>query len=499
MQGGRWFVEDDEGFIIIPTMSNIRGWQPDEVQTHNGLPPLAEAVRPDPIGVYNFQSVVPNTIDRRGSSPSSPTSSNSSLGGFQSDPFNEPPARRGDPAWIARPRNPFIIFRCEYSREHTKEGKRVRRPPGSQTEKTLSKRAAEAWHQLSPAEKNHYKERAEAEKEEHARRHPNYRFRPMKRNAAKKTGSVSRSNSQQMTSMPSEEKLPTMPSPHQSEPPLTAPPPPPPPPPLDNASIKARRRRSASVPSLPMGLYPLIHDHNLWSGEPRLEMKRSRSVMANRPQPIPFRTPGSGYESPSFDPRQLEVSIVIHGILITNTNQYVWQSHPSSGYYTPEEVFGTLQPASRGAFGFSGNFSAPGSPAILPSPLSQVSSPLAWMGDIPSNDSSPWASSPSIEMQGLSLQSSYPDFVGVEPIAPETFSTYPGNSDWDPATSYPLTMSAVNDLENPGGALFSPAVGYTDAPRVSYDLPPPYTSLDNHSAGQSQELMFPPDMEYLLP
>ena len=118
--------------------------------------------------------------------PTSPASSDSSFSHEGSIHSERDPPRKGDPAWIARPRNPFIIFRCEYSREHSRgDGKRVRRPPGSQpVEKTLSKRAAEAWHQLSPEEKNRFKELADMEKEEHARLYPNYRFKPMKRNTA---------------------------------------------------------------------------------------------------------------------------------------------------------------------------------------------------------------------------------------------------------------------------------------------------------------------------
>ncbi|KAF8655834.1 hypothetical protein AX16_002918 [Volvariella volvacea WC 439] len=89
--------------------------------------------------------------------------------------------KRGDPAWVARPRNPFIIFRCEYSQTHCREGKRIRRPPGAPPEKSLSKRAAEAWYVLPEEEKMKYKELADIEREEHAKMYPQYRFRPAKR------------------------------------------------------------------------------------------------------------------------------------------------------------------------------------------------------------------------------------------------------------------------------------------------------------------------------
>ncbi|PFH51546.1 hypothetical protein AMATHDRAFT_47060 [Amanita thiersii Skay4041] len=93
---------------------------------------------------------------------------------------------RGDPSWVARPRNAFIIFRCEYARLHSRMGKRIKRGTGAPTEKSLSKRAAEAWHQLSREEKNQFKVLADQERDEHARLHPDYRFRPMKRLAPRK-------------------------------------------------------------------------------------------------------------------------------------------------------------------------------------------------------------------------------------------------------------------------------------------------------------------------
>jgi hypothetical protein len=85
-----------------------------------------------------------------------------------------------DPSWVPRPRNAFIIFRCEYSREHSgvAAGATATTP---QSDKTLSKRAAEAWKQLPPSERERYKDLANKEKEEHARLNPNYRFRPVKR------------------------------------------------------------------------------------------------------------------------------------------------------------------------------------------------------------------------------------------------------------------------------------------------------------------------------
>ncbi|KIK94590.1 hypothetical protein PAXRUDRAFT_47613, partial [Paxillus rubicundulus Ve08.2h10] len=87
--------------------------------------------------------------------------------------------RSRDPSWIPRPRNAFIIFRCEYSREHTQSAQGQERDKFTNpTAKSLSKRAAEAWKQISGAEKDRYKLLAEREREEHARLYPSYRFRP---------------------------------------------------------------------------------------------------------------------------------------------------------------------------------------------------------------------------------------------------------------------------------------------------------------------------------
>lgn len=93
----------------------------------------------------------------------------------------EEPVTGGDPSWVARPRNAFIIFRCEYARRHSKLGRGVKRGTGPASEKSLSKRAGEAWHQLPREEKKRFKTLADQERSEHARLHPDYRFRPAKR------------------------------------------------------------------------------------------------------------------------------------------------------------------------------------------------------------------------------------------------------------------------------------------------------------------------------
>lgn len=95
--------------------------------------------------------------------------------------------RLRDPNWIPRPRNAFIIFRCEYAREH------ARYAPGEPTriltDKTLSKRAGDAWKKLPAAKRAIFKKRADVEREEHARQYPTYRFNPTRPSARSRSQS----------------------------------------------------------------------------------------------------------------------------------------------------------------------------------------------------------------------------------------------------------------------------------------------------------------------
>ncbi|KII89386.1 hypothetical protein PLICRDRAFT_29654 [Plicaturopsis crispa FD-325 SS-3] len=86
-----------------------------------------------------------------------------------------------NPDYVARPRNSFIIFRCEYSELNAIANvpAKARRPKHS--DKTLSKRAAEVWKTMSDAQKQPYHEMAQSERLEHAEKHPSYRFQPSKK------------------------------------------------------------------------------------------------------------------------------------------------------------------------------------------------------------------------------------------------------------------------------------------------------------------------------
>ena len=88
--------------------------------------------------------------------------------------------RQRDPDWVPRPRNAFIIFRCEYSRKHARDSNDAS-DKSNRSDKTLSKRAAEEWRCLPAEEREQYKILAEQEKAAHALQNPDYRFRPVRR------------------------------------------------------------------------------------------------------------------------------------------------------------------------------------------------------------------------------------------------------------------------------------------------------------------------------
>lgn len=302
----------------MSSLSRIFGWTPSRSE-ELVIPPRPIPPRSSSLRIFTTQSLHHKSVGRDQSSPANfevalpPSPSTSSLSPDSALRSEPEPLGRDDPDWVARPRNPFIIFRCEYSREHAKEGKRVRRPPGSQAEKTLSKRAAEAWHQLSAEEKNRFKKLADEEREAHARLHPNYRFKPVKRTTAKKRPV----NTLKLQSQPS--KLPTTSetiiAPIPRYPPLndaqdtSAALEPNDSPPLNMAAmVKVTRRRSASAPSLPLTQPPFKGSFNPRS--PRLKVKRSRSLMANRTSPIQTDQ-ASSYEDLSFDPGLFDVSSIL--------------------------------------------------------------------------------------------------------------------------------------------------------------------------------------------
>lgn len=264
----------------------ILGWKP---ATKDSAPVQIprETSRP-----FTFQYSNPDIANHSRSSSqsfeaSSPASSTTSS--FKASPSREresKPSKKNDPTWVARPRNPFIIFRCDFSREHAKDSETgAKRGAGASSDKTLSKRAGDAWHQLPDEEKNRYKILAEREKNEHARANPNYRFKPTKRTGdlrrVRTTGSLPLSRrtlktptSLSPTRVPVDQASvpgsPYLPSSYPSSPsPAT-------PTRTVVSSVKAQHRRSASMPVV-QG-HPFILPLSDIPKPLRPDIKRSKSI-----------------------------------------------------------------------------------------------------------------------------------------------------------------------------------------------------------------------------
>ncbi|KAH9483644.1 Repressor of filamentous growth 1 [Psilocybe cubensis] len=189
----------------MPSLSRVLGWAPPDNEDYLDVALSSSPLLP--LQNPTFHISEPNPIRRaprrvtsRNFESTSPASSNSPLSSDGESPNEkrvEGHGKHADPSWVARPRNEFILFRCDYVRKHSREGKRVRRPPGAEAEKTLSKQAAEAWHHLPPEERLYWKERANGERNEHARRYPDYRYRPKKSAAGRRRQTRSSPNKQQ--------------------------------------------------------------------------------------------------------------------------------------------------------------------------------------------------------------------------------------------------------------------------------------------------------------
>ncbi|KAJ7656280.1 hypothetical protein DFH06DRAFT_1199116 [Mycena polygramma] len=167
-------------------------------------------------------------------SPPQPPSSPPSVG------LVAPPAPETN---IPRPPNAFIIFRAEFSQLHKRGGK-SRRDDLKSIGVSLSRKASDAWWQLSPKEKQRYQRLAEEAKEQHALDYPNYQYRPKRGDGSlpRRTPPAQRRRrpSPELTICtaqgPSVDSELPPPSPESGERPAVDP------------SVKADRRRSSSVP-----------------------------------------------------------------------------------------------------------------------------------------------------------------------------------------------------------------------------------------------------------
>jgi len=165
----------------MPLLSRIFGWvPPDNSDYIEVILPTQATTCHSPTNPRKSDHISPaiTGLNVQSTSPSSADQQDGCTGHESPTPVSD--NKHADPTWVARPRNKFILFRCDYVRKHSSDEKHVRRGLGSKTEKSLSKQAAEAWHLLSKEDRLYWKGRATAERLEHARKYPDYRYRPKK-------------------------------------------------------------------------------------------------------------------------------------------------------------------------------------------------------------------------------------------------------------------------------------------------------------------------------
>jgi len=177
---------------MSPTEGFVSGWVPsygddDDVDISNSYPvTLPNQLLSSPslsrASSNDSHSLRFSSIENAPSPGSSVDGSHTdtSLTPFSSSDRRAMRNRQRDPDWVPRPRNAFIIFRCEYSRRHARDSNDTS-DKSSRSDKTLSKRAAEEWRCLSPEEREQFKTLAEQEKAAHALQNPDYRFKPVRR------------------------------------------------------------------------------------------------------------------------------------------------------------------------------------------------------------------------------------------------------------------------------------------------------------------------------
>ncbi|PBK89552.1 hypothetical protein ARMGADRAFT_1167339 [Armillaria gallica] len=103
--------------------------------------------------------------------PSSPVSS------YPSSPASSP-ITQSDESHIPRPSNAYIIFRSEFVA--------LNKESLSKTQQKASKLAGAAWRELPKESQDYYRDLAKQRKEEHARAHPGYKYKPHRSKRGKK-------------------------------------------------------------------------------------------------------------------------------------------------------------------------------------------------------------------------------------------------------------------------------------------------------------------------
>ena len=379
------------------------------------------------------------------------------------------PARKGDPDWVARPRNSFIIFRCEFARQHAGVGHKGKRYADDIPEKSLSKRASEAWKALPHSEKLRFQVMADLEKKQHAKDNPNYRFKPVRRpSSSRRSRRSSSSNSASAgprlrrtliarrqksgrdSSTPSPSEYSATPTSSTFALPDTA---------ATSASnldfglsddllkaLKAAHRRSTSAPRLSNGSVPLSYEP-----ASRMEFRRSKSIT-------------EGWQIPQQWPYDVAVSLTHNPTCFTtdsSTQSYLTTGNPQD-FVPPDYV--VTPPSPRTNLDF---------PALQVSPFTAVASSLTnWNGGNPPSSSqtdsqSPWPDSYSTGQAVASQQQS--DFAS--PYSQPQSQSQVTNETMDPWATLPLQRShSLYNLPNdpiqpydPVAATLQAWDGFTDA------------------------------------
>ncbi|KAE9397839.1 hypothetical protein BT96DRAFT_976733 [Gymnopus androsaceus JB14] len=297
--------------------------------------------------------------------PASPLSTSSYEDDTHTSLSFDQPARKGDPNWAPRPRNAFMIFRCQYCKEHARGPGGSKR--GQDVDTTMSKRASVAWHALSEDEQNYYRRLADKEKRDHARAHPGYRYRPKPRSSSRKSRSkaVSRASKSADSRLESYERR----TDHNSSLPSALP---------VEITPKRLKRRSTSVPPLP----PLF-----LTPDERLGMRRTKSDMQSIKASM--SSPSLSSTSYGFVFPETEYSNHVSPLQFGSPTP-TSSSFPVSGYHTPP--LGTIPSLT----GWNGE--------MMDVPMERTSSSSSTLSMHSSTPS--WASHPS-EMNYQMTQASY--------------------------------------------------------------------------------------------
>ncbi|KAL0574935.1 hypothetical protein V5O48_007036 [Marasmius crinis-equi] len=162
---------------MLTTRSRIQGWQPFNLEGDEVVVPPSQ-----PHQLYTF-SINPNAQSPAHEQPPGagpaihiPNYDTPTTPTTLEDP---PSPENGEIHYtphVPRPRNCFMIFRCAYVASHKR-----RNGISPSSDMSLSKQASEAWSCLTPKEREKYELLAEQEKIRHAQNHPNYVYRPRKR------------------------------------------------------------------------------------------------------------------------------------------------------------------------------------------------------------------------------------------------------------------------------------------------------------------------------